>query len=196
VRAQSASLDHDQRWQTELAAMLLGIGEMAPKKTAQDGDDSARNAFELVSRIPRLEGVARILLNQDVPFEESQRLAPESYPQGAWLMKLMRDWHRLCDLHNDDAVALRAIMFQANLYEPAILESFVTSHGGVDKALTCARTSRELRVGDTLVSGVFTKDGQLLLQPNEPVTEELVDRLTNFERLYELREPMFVSRAA
>jgi CheY-like chemotaxis protein len=194
-------------WEVEVAAMLAHVGAVTlPHATAEKLYAGAalteREAVmvrrvplvtrQLISKIPRLEGVVEILdTYRDVSVREQADGGRRSIPAGAHLLRIAVDYAELEAQHSPANVALGA-MRSRGIYDGGLLDLFA-GIVGVGTAPRVREVSvAELRPGMTLADDARTRrDDLLLIASGQPVTERLVERLTNLGSGH-VREPLRV----
>jgi response regulator RpfG family c-di-GMP phosphodiesterase len=201
-----ASLNIGAAWQIEVAAMMsqVGcvslpaetIGKLYYGKALSAGEQNMAeklpaSAEQLLANIPRLEEVREILINQNKHFDgtgrPANRLAGEAIPLGSRILKIAIDYDWLEAQALSAPMALDRMRSRSGWYDPRLLETFATLHGGqAQKTLRTIRgVLKELplemvEVGMTFAEDLRTEDGALLVARGYEVTESLVERIRNF----------------
>jgi response regulator RpfG family c-di-GMP phosphodiesterase len=197
-------------WEVELAAMLSPIGTIAiPPETLAKGSSSeplnsqeqeALNrvpevGHDLLANIPRLAGVAQIVLFQNKQFDGSGfpplEVAGDAIPIGARILRVVTDLAELESSGMNRAAAVEGMRARRGRYDPVALDA-VAFVGQVDAALGPPLEVRlnELRPGQTLMTNVETDAGRLLVAAGTQITEPIVERLRSYARLMKIREPI------
>ncbi|MGD0412246.1 MAG: HD domain-containing phosphohydrolase, partial [Verrucomicrobiota bacterium] len=146
VRRLAASLNVTPAWDLEAAALLSQIGSVTipPELILKSRLGHALNAGEievfnqvpsvgssLLAHIPRLEGVARIILYQNKNFDGSgfpeDAVAGEAIPLGARMLKLLVDLARLESDGLARPAALAQLRARSGWYDPRLLEAVAPS---------------------------------------------------------------------
>jgi response regulator RpfG family c-di-GMP phosphodiesterase len=189
-------------WELELAAQLSSIGYAAVppallRKQAlmepMTADEAAvlrrvpQTGHDLLADIPRLGGVARIVLyqkkNHDGTGFPADGIAGEDIPAGARLLHILGD--RL-DLEQDGVVkqaALKVMRERKGRYDPVLLEAvFACFTEFLASALSSAAPVRcvaaaDLKAGQILVSDLETDQGLPLVTAGSRLTPMLIERL-------------------
>jgi response regulator RpfG family c-di-GMP phosphodiesterase len=181
-------------WEVEVAAMLAQVGAVTlPQATAEKLYAGARLTEpeaamvsrvplitqQLISKIPRLEGVIEILEGCDTALDCNETDGtPSAIPAGSWLLRIATDYAELEAQHISASVALGA-MRGRNVYDQGLLDVFAGIVGvGATPALLELSVLR-LQVGMTLADDVRSADDDLLIARGQRVTERLVERLVN-----------------
>lgn len=200
-------------WELEVAAMLCGVGYVTipgpiiqklhanlSLTTVEKGLLTRVPEFgeKLLEHIPRLEGVARIVLYQNKHFDGAGfpygEGAGEDIPLGARILKILRD---LVQLESEGLHSLHAVTrmkSRAGTYDPKLLDEtakWLTSRktaGAAGRAISLA----DLAVGQLLVSHIETNDGMLIVRAGNRVSRMLLEKLNNFTQLSGVKEPIFV----
>jgi response regulator RpfG family c-di-GMP phosphodiesterase len=217
IRLLAASMSVTPTWDLEAAALLSQIGyvtippELILKaRQAQPLTDRERDVFtripaigsSLLSQIPRLEGVARIILYQHKRFDgggfPEDSVAGESIPLGSRMLKVLVDLSRLDASGSKRPAALAQMRERAGWYDPRLLEAVEKQApvlGGKSAGAGGSATAvnfANLRVGHILYSNLETKGGMLLLAAGNRITPMLMHRLRNFSSLYGIQEPIYI----
>lgn len=206
-------------WELELGALLSSIGYAAiPPSVLQkiaalhpltpDETNIVRRApqlgHDLLADIPRLSGVAQIVLFQTKHFDgygfpEGPTAGP-TIPLGARLLKILHD--RLV-LELDGVVKQRAYIEmkgRPGFYDPCLLDQCFQCFADFLVASISAERPVEplplakLLPGDIVVSDIQTKGGLALVNAGSTLTAMMIARLTNFVELGDLREPFLIQR--
>ena len=195
-------------WEVEVAATLAHIGAVTlPQATAEklyagaplNGDEAAMVARvplitrQLLSKIPRLEGVLEILNKYKDELGDQTNESPSPVPAGARVLRIAVDyvrarvWRRRQQRRaRDDA--------KPNPLRPGVDRRVRHRHWGRRGVV------REVRVGE-LVAGMSLADdvrsvrGDLLVARGQNVTERLIERLANLSTGF-VYEPLRVFGAA
>jgi response regulator RpfG family c-di-GMP phosphodiesterase len=217
ITAVTARLRIENAWEIHVAVMLASIGYVTiPPGTlvkssagqllspveqqmlAQMPETTAR----LLSNIPRLEGVARIVRYQHKHFDGSgfpaDTTAGESIPLGSRLLKILVDMKEAQCAGLTELAALDKLQTRAGCYDPALLAAVrACNEGGnigvVDaSALSLPLQLHELTPGMVLRSNVETRDGTLILTVGHHLNEMTIEKLRNFERVVGIKQPILV----
>ena len=216
ARLLATALNVSPTWDLEAAALLSQIGTVTlppelilKARLGHTLSAGEKEVFErvpavgssLLSQIPRLEGVARMIFYQHKQFDgggyPQDSLAGEGIPQGARILKVLIDLAQLEGGGFSRVAALEQMRARVGWYDPRILAAVENSQHaevvvpGGDTA-RAAVSFAELRVGHVLVSNLETKGNMLLVAAGNKITPMLLHRLRNFSSLYGIREPIFV----
>jgi response regulator RpfG family c-di-GMP phosphodiesterase len=211
------ALDVSNTWDLELAAMLCEIGRVTiPASTIiKEKSGVPLSAVErdmlscvpeighrLLAKIPRLESVAEMVLYQSKHFDGSgfpkDRVSGKKIPLGSRIIKLVADLNQLESTGTQRDNAFAILQFREGIYDPEIVECAVrclaSSAFGVSPVQKSIRLVSvvELEVGQTLLSDIVTCSGALLIVAGNVVSESLRQRIRNFARLQNVREPIRV----
>jgi len=180
------------RWEIEVAAMLAYIGAVTlPQATAEKVYAGARLTAQeatmvsrvpavtrqLISKIPRLEGVLEILDTYLEGPHDDAGGAEVSIPVGARVLRIAADYAELESQGASGTVALGA-MRSRMIYDRRLMSAFAGVIGVPAAALREVSVG-ELRVGMTLADDVRSIRDELLLARGQGVTERLMERLRN-----------------
>ncbi|CCG40034.1 HD domain-containing phosphohydrolase [Magnetospirillum molischianum] len=214
VRLLAVEMRMSTRWQLEIAATLIGIGQVAipteitarlragedlseiERQIVERAPEAARN---LVSNIPRLEKVAEILYYQDKGFDGSG--FPPNGPSGdeipfdARLLRVLKDLAVASAGGPLSRAAFTALEAHRERYDPRLLAGVRMA---LEKTLsTEAPTVIEvplasLRVGQTILSDIRQTNGHLILAANSQISNLQLERLRNLRRIVTFIEPIKV----
>ena len=217
MRAYLKHLKIAQTWDLELAAMLCQVGYVtipAPVLAKfranltlrpEEKDMLARiprTGADLLANIPRLEGVADIVLNQNKNFDGTGfpvgPLAREEIPLGSRVLRVLTDLIALEERGHARPKALAEMQSRHGIYDPRVLESvsvcfdvFMSDHAEPGKAVQ-EISIKELCVRHLLVDKIETLDGVMLVGGGTLVTPMLLEKLRNFATVNGIREPIRV----
>ena len=208
-----------ETWDLELAAMLSSIGFVAiPAGVAQkaaaelilSGAEKTMLAripeigSQLLSHIPRLDSVARIILYQNKNYDGSgfpaDALAGAEIPIGSRILKVLSDMLLLEANRVPRFKALQQMQRCANRYDPDVVNAAFACFNirpavEVDpKAASDAVSLKELQTGWTLLGDLETSDGTLIARSGTKVTPMLLEKLRNFAQISGIKEPIHVER--
>ncbi|MBI4664099.1 MAG: response regulator [Verrucomicrobia bacterium] len=214
VRLVAPALKLNQIWDIEVAAMLARIGWLAlPPRVLhtfssgeplnpRESDMVARVpefGYNVLSKIPRLEPAARIVLFQSKNFDGSGfpkgSIPNDQIPAGSRLLKILSDF---VELETKGATKKRAAdLMQQNLrfYDPVLLEKVM--HVLVaEETLSPGTPLRvsQLLPGQVMLSSVETLDGQLIVAAGTVLSPMMLERFANFAELSGIKEPIYVRR--
>ena len=218
IRRLAASLNMTPTWDLEAAALLSQIGSVTipPELILKSRLGHALSAGEqevfnhipavgssLLAQIPRLEGVARVILYQNKNFDGSgfpeDDVAGEAIPVGARMLKLLVDLARL------ESGGLRPPGRPRTTARPRrLVRSAPAGSPGEQPARPPPPRRRirpsppppsafaDLRVGHVLRGNLETKGSMLLVTAGNKITPMLMHRLRNFSSLYGIQEPIYI----
>jgi response regulator RpfG family c-di-GMP phosphodiesterase len=221
IREMARGMNISPTWDLEAAALLAQIGYVTIPPDlllkARQGHpltEREKDVFtripaigsSLLSQIPRLERVARIILYQHKRFDGSgfpeDAVSGESIPLGARMLKILIDLSRLETAGAKRPAALAQMRERAGWYDPRLLAA--VSEQAPDQApktpgpgsATIAVDFASLRVGHILCSNLETKGGILLVTAGNKITPMLMHRLRNFSSLYGIQEPIYIDESS
>jgi len=214
-------LSVERLWEIEVSAMLSLIGKVAIPPEVVLKARLGRNLTEaermmvdrvpeigsqLLSHVPRLENVAKIVLYSGLNFDGSgfpkDGTSGTDIPEGARILKVAYDLTRLeaTGLSYEDA--LEKMSEQTGGYDLRVLEAaalsavsrWATGTSPIQRQVetTLSISFRELKVGHVLISEIVTKAGMLIVAAGTTVTPTLLERLRNFSVVSGIREPITV----
>lgn len=221
MRPFARMIDAKPAWEFEVAALLSPIGYASlPTRLLQRlsaGIELSANeqailrrvpqiGHDLLAGIPRLGGVARVVLYQNAAFDgggfPGDGCEGEKIPLGARMLKILGD--RLT-LEADGIVKQRAfetMKARAGVYDPRLLElcfacfqAFLTNAISADAAVRSLYVS-ELVEGQVVVSDITSPDGLVLVGAGNRLSAMVLQRLRNYDELGEVKQPLLVQDAA
>ena len=186
-------------WQIELAALLSQLGCVAvPQSTMErivNGrmiDMQEQRIFDghpgvgadLLSKIPRLEGVANIVRYQHLRFDDDTArpgdgVGLEAIPFGSRLLKVVVDFDYLCSAGMSAESALVRMASRCGWYDPDVLAAFERCEHlrGWEKVRVVKPS--ELQPGMVLSEDLMARDGRVIAFRRQEVTLALQWRLRN-----------------
>jgi response regulator RpfG family c-di-GMP phosphodiesterase len=217
VRGLSKALKAENAWEIEIAAMLARIGMVAIPPivlaklaaglpiTEVEGDmiqHVPEIGSMLLSRIPRLENVARILLHQNQDFDGSGypgTLQGDAIPLGSRVLRFLNDVVR----EKADTMVERTVAVMSKhptRYDPAVIDAalmcFASGTGDPGSSPLVRKVHSipftEVRVGQRLCARIMAHDGTVLAAADQIISVPLLERLNNFSRLGVIKEPITV----
>lgn len=207
-------------WQLDMAIMLAGLGrivlptdvlaklegkaELSPRET-ELVNQSPGAARDLVRNIPRLEAVADAIYYQNKGFDGSgfpdDDKEGDDIPIAGRVLKLLTDLSGVCADEQVSDEALAALKANAHLYDPALLDlaaQALTGSGKVGEGVTEERdvdmSLGRLAVGDHLLEDVAGEDGEMILAAGHALTEPMIHKLWQLNKLKKIQEPIRVRR--
>lgn len=209
-------LKAEREWEIGLAALLSPIGRLTlsarllqRSRSGEPLTEDERGLLErvpefgarLLRRIPRLEGVADLVLYHDKGFDGSgfPREGPRGMelPFGARILKPLADVIR-DEQEKDLGHGLDRLFVNRQRYDPEIFQvvkDFLAAEMGlnsVHRAPGVPTHLDELREGQVLASQVVTEEGMLVLLPGIQLSSGHIQLLRNLAELMNLREPILV----
>lgn len=188
------------KWKYELAAMLSQIGcislpqEILERKIAGEALSPEEEqiflmhpaiAGNLLRNIPRLESVAEMVAEQELP------LAKNPNP-GARMLKTALDYTDLVARGLDDVSALLALRQQPAVYDPKVVAALEESLARRKQSEVRSVAISELREGMLLVENVVSGRGAVLMEKGQVITRAALERFVNFGTILGVQEPIQV----
>jgi hypothetical protein len=206
-----------QIWEFEVAAMLSQIGFVTippgviQKARAGQGLSGQEKDMlnqvptigaELLSNIPRLETVAKIVLYQNKNYDGSgfpvDSVAGEDIPSGSRILKVLLDLLQLETKETPKAAALGLMQNRTGLYDPRVLDAAFACFDVYLPQATSAKSSgrpvgfKDLQPGHILISDVETSDGMMIVTAGNKISPLLLQKLRNFAAVSGIKEPIYV----
>jgi response regulator RpfG family c-di-GMP phosphodiesterase len=203
-----------QTWDLEVAAMVCQIGYITIPAAIIQKDRSGlplgtaeqqmltripEIGAKLLSHIPRLESVARIVLYQNKYYDGSgfphDNLSGSAIPLGSRILRVLSDFIELEIAGTPKTDIVNQMLKRIGRYDPAILEAtFVALVQDVEKLESGQAVKiKDLAAGQVLMSPVFTNDGVLIVPAGTKLSPMLLEKLRNFAALSGVKEPVYIS---
>jgi response regulator RpfG family c-di-GMP phosphodiesterase len=197
-------------WEIETAAMLAPIGaatippgilHKSRSGAPLNGDEKRMLArvpaigHKLLASIPRLEGIARIILYQNKQFDGSgfpnDEVAGTDIPVGARLLRVVNDLSHYEAGGVPTTQAIPLLVALQGYYDPGILAAASQCLPDLSDSHEHAVRQRivtvhDLRIGHVLRSDILTRDGTLLLRAGNALSATLLERLMNSASVNEI----------
>ncbi|MBN2292116.1 MAG: response regulator [Pirellulales bacterium] len=195
VRQICQEMKVNNEWEIEIAAMLSQIGcvtipettiaklssgaEVSPEELRMY-QEHPRVGYNLISKIPRLQGVADIIAYQQKHFDgtgiPNDEKHGEQIPFGARVLKLVIDAVRLISTNTNKEELWDIIHKREGWYDPSIVFALasVLNLEYVVKSVEIKQLEEDM----ILDEHVMTQSGDLLLSKGHEVTASLRERLT------------------
>jgi response regulator RpfG family c-di-GMP phosphodiesterase len=198
-------------WELDVAAMLNQLGCVAVPAyviekifrnvpLTQDEqsafDRHPETAQRLLSGIPRMEGVARILAYQTKHFNGDgsprDRLAGSQIPLASRILKAVTDYD-LFDCHGQPAADILHRMKQrSDVYDPVVIQALCHATDQELRATTHELMLDQVREGMIFDADVIDKENRVIVAKGQKATKSLLSRLAVFARNAGIREPLLV----
>ncbi|RZU48622.1 response regulator receiver domain-containing protein [Krasilnikovia cinnamomea] len=190
-----ATLQVPHAWQIELAAELTMVGAVTlPESTAEavitgipHNDAEGRVLADLFDRaaavlihVPGLAPVRTIIQHQLRTDRDPMWPLPADAPHGALVLQAVREYDALIHRGTPADLAL-ATLTMRKTHRPELVAA-LAGYAGVALPNQAVRevTAEELAIGDELADDVHSALDLLLVSRGEIVTEQLLDRVRNF----------------
>ncbi len=186
-------------WTVRLAAMLSQVGcttvpdevleKVYSEKPLTDAEMAMyqghpQRGFELVNKIPRLQDVANIIVNQEQPFgaetDESDSSTPE-LPFGARILKVALDFDTL-NFSLDSSEAFQKIRKRSRTYDPTVIEALGRSLSIIGDGWELVKVKVD-SLEQTMIPDehiISKSSGQILVARGAPLTSTVIERLRNY----------------
>lgn len=207
-------------WELDLAAMLSPIGQLtlpgevieklrsgaALSEAEQDlVSQSPETSRNLIANIPRLKHVGEIVYYQAKDFDgggfPKDSVSGADIPVGSRILRVLIDLSDASGANEPGPAVFARLSQNAKRYDPQILEIARTSIClERDQSAESVRGEpitipmSQLRTGDLLSSKILTENGQLVLSEGHEITEVLLAKLRNLERVKRLQDNVVVTR--
>ncbi len=197
-------------WQFEIAAMLSQIGCVTvPQEVLEKVLTNIRLtpaeremfnshpsiAHSLLSKIPRLDIVAKIIAGQLNPVASASEMnftTGDVVALGAQILKVALDFDQLYETGTSTEKAIERMLGRPDQYDPNIvnaLKNIKSSSSGMKVKLA---TVPDVTLGMILGENVYTKKGLLLAAKGQEITYTVLRGLRNFSKGVGIQEPFLV----
>lgn len=214
VRLLTTEFKMPQRWQLEVAATLVPVGQVAlppelvaKRRAGEALSDLEKSLFErtpeaarnLIAHIPRLAKVAEIVYLQDRGFDGSG--FPEDGPVGndipldARLLKILKDLAEATEGGPLTKETFAVLDHRRRQYDPVLLPKVRTCLEKVVEMMPSTAMEiplSSLRSGQVLLSDIRLANGHLILPVNTQLSAAHIERLNNLRRIFTFVEPIRV----
>ena len=186
-------------WELDTSASLCLLGcvalreELLEKVLAGDPLDKSERgeyeahpllAAELISQIPRMQGVANAILYQHKNFDgsgfPSDDVKGDELPIGARILRVVLDYDELTSQGWSDTAIYEKLNAQAGRYDPGVLAALRKCLDECSSANIARIPIAELRNGMTIREDIKTSAGVLLVCEGQVVTTALQNHLQKF----------------
>jgi response regulator RpfG family c-di-GMP phosphodiesterase len=182
-------------WQYEAAAMLsqLGCVTLAPEtidavysgkplsENEQAQYDAHPNvAYELLSKIPRLEPIAWMVQHQNRPVRSGDESKGSDMRLGAEILRLILAYEQAIHKGVSRTEAAHVLARQNTDFSPAFFEALVTLDPKAEDGQTRQCRIAELSPGMIIQHEVRSHEGALLVSEGQEVTPTVIFKLKNF----------------
>jgi CheY-like chemotaxis protein len=188
------------KWKFELAAMLSQIGcislpqeilerkisgeELSPEE-AQIFLMHPAIAGNLLRNIPRLESVAEMVADQELPLAKNPCI-------GARILKTALNYTDMIAQGMDTGQALAVLREQSAVHDPRVVAALEESLNRHELSEVRSLAISELREGMLLVENVVSGRGVVLMEKGQALTRAALERFVNFGTILGVQEPIHV----
>lgn len=215
VRLLGPALNLTNLWELEMAAVLAQVGYVTiPAAIIQKGkagialtpaEQQIVNRVpeigqKLLSNIPRLEQVAKILLYQNKFFDGSgfpaDGTADEQIPIGSRVLRFLGDFVQLEFGGMPKSEIVEQMRKRPGAYDPRVVSAAMATLVQDPKVIESGQAvkAKDLCTGQVLLSPVQTHDGVLILPAGTRLSPMLLEKIHNFVELGGVREPIYINR--
>ncbi|SPF32385.1 conserved hypothetical protein [Syntrophobacter sp. SbD1] len=207
VKKIARAMQEPNLWQIETAAALSHIGcvilpEEALKKlyrgeelTGEEAQLFAMHpsiASDLLSYIPRMETVAKIIIGQEKSFDGSDSEENEEILPGSRILKAVLDYDSIRASNVPDGEALQIMASRAGRYDPNVLAALQMVLGIEPGYEKMGISIDGLKDGMILDADLYLLDGRMLAAKGYRVNLILRERMKNFITKPGIMEPIRV----
>jgi response regulator RpfG family c-di-GMP phosphodiesterase len=214
VRLLTSEFRMPQRWQLEVAASLVPIGQVAlppdvvaRKRSGEALTEAELSLFEripetarnLIANIPRLAKVAEIVYLQDRGYDGSGFPADgpvgNDIPLDARLLKILKDLAEATDGGPLTKAAFAILDRRRAQYDPVLLpkvRACLERMVDMMPATSVDMPLSSLRAGQVVLSDVRLANGHVILAANTQLSAAHVERLQALRRIFTFVEPVKV----
>ena len=184
-------------WQYEVAAMMSQLGCVTlPPETIQGVysgqklsdaeqalyDAHPKVAYDLLSKIPRMEPIARMINYHDQPEDLAPGDAHKSdIRQGAEILRFILAYDKLIQKGKSRTEAAHTLSRQAQELSPAFFQALVSLDPNAEEGEIRKCRIQDLVPGMIIQQEIRTPDGTLLVSKGQEVTAPLLLKLRNLQ---------------
>jgi len=182
-------------WQYEVAAMMSQLGCVtlpsetieavysgeklsATEQTQYDAHPSV--AYDLLSKIPRLEPIAWMIEHQNRPVREVEDSEKKDMRLGAEILRLTLAYEKLIHKGVSRTEAVHTLTGQNKNFSPQFFDALVELDPNSDEGEIRQCRIEALATGMIIQQDVRTGEGELLVSKGQEVTSPLLSKLKNF----------------
>jgi CheY-like chemotaxis protein len=182
-------------WQYEVAAMMSQLGCVtlpsetieavysgeklsATEQTQYDAHPSV--AYDLLSKIPRLEPIAWMIEHQNRPVREVDDSERKDMRLGAEILRLTLAYEKLIHKGLSRTEAVHTLTGQNKNFSPQFFDALVELDPNSDEGEIRQCRIEALATGMIIQQDVRTGEGELLVSKGQEVTSPLLSKLKNF----------------
>ena len=182
-------------WQYEVAAMMSQLGCVTlPSETIEavySGEKLSANeqtqydahpsvAYDLLSKIPRLEPIAWMIEHQNRPVREVDDSEKKDMRLGAEILRLTLAYEKLIHKGVSRTEAVHTLTGQNKNFSPQFFDALVELDPNSDEGEIRQCRIEALATGMIIQQDVRTGEGELLVSKGQEVTSPLLSKLKNF----------------
>lgn len=195
ARSIAERLELRDAWHVEVASMLSAVGfvvlpgDVAAKLNAGLSLEAAEREMvsrvpavieRVISHIPRLDLVREVLSHQGLANAGPATKGPRSPPVGARILKIVQDLSRAEATEGSTEAALAFLRAHRDDYDAALFEAMTSACSPRPPEVNRLEL-RDVQTGMVLASDVKSRTGMLLVTQGQRVTQQLLERLRNFD---------------
>jgi len=182
-------------WQYEVAAMMSQLGcvtlpaetidavykgeKLSSTEQAQY-DAHPIVAYDLLSKIPRLEPIAWMIEQQNRDAKEADDSQPPDMRTGSKILRLILDYEKLIHQGSSRSEAAHVLARRNTGFNPEFFQALVTLDPNADEGDIRSCRIDDLAPGMIIQQEVLNLDGGLLVSKGHEVTPAVIVRLKNF----------------
>ena len=182
-------------WQYEVAAMMSQLGCVTlPSETIEavySGEKLSANeqaqydahpsvAYDLLSKIPRLEPIAWMIEQQNRPVREVDDSERKDMRLGAEILRLTLAYEKLIHKGVSRTEAVHTLTGQNKNFSPQFFDALVELDPNSEEGEVRQCRIEALTTGMIIQQDVRTGEGELLVSKGQEVTSPLLSKLKNF----------------
>jgi CheY-like chemotaxis protein len=198
-------------WQYEVAAMLSQLGcvtlaaetieavysgqNLPPDEQAQY-DAHPKTAYDLLSKIPRLEPIAWMIEHQNRPVPEASDSERADMRLGAEILRLILAYERLIHKGVSRTEAVHSLTRQNKGFSPKFFEALVALDPNAEEGKIQRCRIEDLVPGMIIQQEVRSPDNMLLVSKGQEITSALLLKLNNLHARHAISRDLAVSMPA
>jgi response regulator RpfG family c-di-GMP phosphodiesterase len=195
-------------WQYEVAAILSQLGcvtlagetieavyrgDTLSAAEQTQYDTHPKVAFELLSKIPRLEPIAWMIEHQNRPISPGEEVEGGDMRTGAEILRLILEYEQLIHRGMSRTESAHQLSMRNRNFSPKFFEALVTLDPNAEESEIRKCRIEELAPGMILQEEVRSTTGGLLVSRGQEITPTVIFKLRNFHSRHAIASEVTVA---
>lgn len=151
-------------------------------------------ASDLIRKIPRLEGLAKMIAYQEKHYDGRgipiDRVKGKDIPLGSRILKIVLDYDLLTNRGFSPGKSLQKMLERKGRYDPAVIKAFIEVLQMEEQYILKKVKVSELIPFMIAAEAIESLNGILLLQKGSELSGNQVEKLNNLDKTYGVRQPI------